>query len=125
MEKLPNNILIVQTAPQLMLLKHAKLFITHGGLGSIKEAVLNGVPMLVIPFETDGPRNAERILYHKLGRHCALSECTPGRIKQLTLDMLESDDMRDHLFRMQNIFCDYENRASSVRFIEQTMSVHA
>ena len=37
---------IVETAPQITLLKKASLYITHGGLTGVREALLLGVPML-------------------------------------------------------------------------------
>jgi UDP:flavonoid glycosyltransferase YjiC (YdhE family) len=113
---------MARTAPQVDLLKHTKLFITHGGLGGIKEAIISGVPMLVIPFDTDQPRNAARVLYHKLGRSCQPSECTPERITQLVRAMLEEDALCGGISYMMNIFRDREAQAPSVRFIEQVLA---
>jgi len=121
-ESLPANVIMVRTAPQLELMKRSNLFITHGGQGGIKEAVMNGVPMLVIPFDTDQPRNAARILYHKLGRSCLPFECTPEVLKRLVRALLETDDMRSGLTYMQHIFCSREAQAPSVQFIEQRLT---
>jgi UDP:flavonoid glycosyltransferase YjiC (YdhE family) len=121
-ESLPVNVVIVRTAPQIDVLKRSKLFITHGGQGGIKEAVMNGVAMLVIPFDTDQPRNAARIFYHRLGRYCLPSECTPEVLKRLVRTMLETDDMRSGLTHMQHIFCNREAQAPSVQFIEQILA---
>jgi UDP:flavonoid glycosyltransferase YjiC (YdhE family) len=121
-ESLPNNVVMVRTAPQLELLRRSKLFITHGGQGGIKEAVMSGVPMLVIPFDMDQPRNAARVFYHRLGRYCLPSQCTPERIQQLVETMLENDEMRDSLTYMRRIFCDREAQAPSVQFIEQLLA---
>src|SRR6185295_9966685 len=46
---LPGNVVLLKSAPQLEILSKASLFITHGGLNSIKEAVYACVPMLVYP----------------------------------------------------------------------------
>jgi len=49
--------------PQVTLLDHATLAVTHGGNNSVTEAVTAGVPMLVLPFSTDqfaGARSLER-----------------------------------------------------------------
>lgn len=63
----PDNVVVAKSAPQLELLERAAAFVTHGGLGSIKEAILARVPMIVIPFAADQPANAKRVEYHKLG----------------------------------------------------------
>jgi zeaxanthin glucosyltransferase len=62
-----SNVQVVAQAPQLSLLRRAKLMIGHGGLGSIKECILSAVPMLVFPIAYDQPGNAARIAYHRLG----------------------------------------------------------
>ena len=41
--------------------------ITHGGLGTIKECILLGVPMVVFPLMRDQPFNAARVAYHGIG----------------------------------------------------------
>lgn len=63
----PENLIIVDRIPQRRLLKGAAVFITHGGLGSIKEAIIEGVPMIVLPTLHDQPFNAMRVRYHGLG----------------------------------------------------------
>lgn len=66
-ESLPPHILVVDTAPQLQILEHADLFITHGGFSSIREAVYYGVPMLVFPCWLDQAGNSARVVFHGLG----------------------------------------------------------
>ncbi len=63
------NIHIFSSVPQLEVLKQADLFIGHGGLNSIKEAVYAEVPMLLYPIhqEYDPKGNAARAVYHGLG----------------------------------------------------------
>jgi zeaxanthin glucosyltransferase len=63
------NIHIFSSVPQLEVLKHADLFIGHGGLNSIKEAIYAEVPMLLYPIhqEYDPRGNAARAVYHGLG----------------------------------------------------------
>ena len=72
---LPPNVQLHRKPPQLELLEKASLFITHGGLGGVKESLLSGTPMLVVPFDTDQPSNAERVRYHNLGRVLAAPRC--------------------------------------------------
>jgi UDP:flavonoid glycosyltransferase YjiC (YdhE family) len=67
--KLPSNVAVFQTIPQLTVLRKAHLMITHGGMNSIAECVLLGVPMLVYPgtHEIDQAGNAARTVYYRLG----------------------------------------------------------
>jgi len=63
----PPNLLVVATLPQRKLLESSDVFITHGGLSSIKEAIVAGTPMIVLPALYDQPFNAMRVRYHNLG----------------------------------------------------------
>jgi N-glycosyltransferase len=51
---------VIEYLPQPLLLPVCDLFITHGGMNSIREALQNGVPMVVTPFSADQPHNARR-----------------------------------------------------------------
>lgn len=59
------DILAVEKAPHRLLFKRAKGIIHHGGVGTMSEALLSGVPQLIIPFTVDQPFWADRL--HKNG----------------------------------------------------------
>ena len=59
--KLPENLIVKNRISQVVVLKQASLFITHGGMNSVSEAMVHGVPMLVIPFVFDQPVNARQV----------------------------------------------------------------
>ncbi|KAG1044389.1 hypothetical protein G6F43_011462 [Rhizopus delemar] len=54
------SILFLEWAPQVAILHHpsTQLFLTHGGAGSVYEALYNGVPIVVYPFFGDQPAAA-------------------------------------------------------------------
>lgn len=45
----PTNFIVRDFVPQLDVLQHAHVFVTHGGLNSAHEGLLAGVPLVVIP----------------------------------------------------------------------------
>ncbi|WP_420124594.1 nucleotide disphospho-sugar-binding domain-containing protein [Nakamurella sp.] len=51
--ELPDGWLVREFLPQVALLEHAAVTVTHGGNNSVTEALTAGVPMLVLPFSTD------------------------------------------------------------------------
>lgn len=51
--EVPDGWLVREFLPQVALLEHATVAVTHGGNNSVTEALTAGVPMLVLPFSTD------------------------------------------------------------------------
>lgn len=64
-----SNVHFFSRVPQLRVLEETDLFITHGGLGSVKEAIEYGVPVLAYPLDLkyDQNGNAFKIEHHGLG----------------------------------------------------------
>lgn len=71
--EMPANVEHLCWAPQRAILREADAFISHGGQSSIKEALWEGVPMLVCPQVYDQHGNASRVDYHKFGRRILTS----------------------------------------------------
>lgn len=66
---IPDNLHIFNYIPQLDILKHCDFMITHGGMNSILECIMNEVPMIVYPLISgwDQNGNAARVVYHQIG----------------------------------------------------------
>lgn len=58
---LPANVIARRRVPQLEVLRAASVFLTHGGMNSVNEALYEGVPMLVVPQGADQPLVADRV----------------------------------------------------------------
>jgi MGT family glycosyltransferase len=59
--ELPDEVDAARTQPQLDVLPHADLFVTHAGMGSAAESLWFGVPTVAIPQAVDQFTNAERL----------------------------------------------------------------
>lgn len=64
---LPRHFLAFPWVPQLELLPLCSAFITHGGMGSVMEAVLSRCPMVVVPVFADQLHTAEAVGRSGLG----------------------------------------------------------
>jgi UDP:flavonoid glycosyltransferase YjiC (YdhE family) len=114
---LPENLIAVERAPQRLLLQHAAAFISHGGLGSIKEAVVAGVPMIVLPALNDQPFNAMRIRFHGLGDALFPERQTVDALQELLQKAIDGT-FQEGLQRMQAQFQAMERAALSQMLID-------
>lgn len=65
--KTPANFLVTPFVPQLAVLPLCSAFVSHGGMGSINEAVMNRVPLIVVPVMGDQPANADNVAAAQIG----------------------------------------------------------
>ena len=80
--------------PQLTLLCRATLFVTHGGMNSVNEALYYGVPMIVLPFGLDQPLVGRELERRKLGRVIAPRALTAARLWRTAKELLRDPEAR-------------------------------
>lgn len=100
----PPNVVAVKSVPQLAVLKRARLMVTHGGLGSVKECIVHGVPMIVFPLAVDQHDNAVRVEHHGLGLRGNIRDVSPARLLMLIDALLRNPDHRPRLAAMRARF---------------------
>lgn len=57
----PEHFIISPYVPQLEVLRHSDVFITHGGMNSVNEGIHFNVPLVVLPQDKDQPAVAQRL----------------------------------------------------------------
>ena len=98
----PPNVIFVEHAPQLELLKKAALCITHGGLNTVLESLSEGVPLLALPVTNDQPGVAARIEEHKVGEFLPLPRLSTERLGELVDCVLTNPEYQQNASRMKN-----------------------
>src|SRR5690606_4443087 len=63
----PSSFVVARSVPQLDVLERASVFVTHGGMGSVMEALYFGVPMVVVPHNFEQGVTAKRVAELGLG----------------------------------------------------------
>jgi UDP:flavonoid glycosyltransferase YjiC (YdhE family) len=120
---LPPRIRLARHVPQIAALRRAAVFITHGGMNSIKESILCGVPMLVIPLPmSDLPGNAARIVWHGLGLSVSPRGSNAGILRDGLVRVLGDGGFRDRVAAMCDLFRAEEARMPAVRIVEDILS---
>jgi len=100
---IPSNVITVNTAPQIELLKRASLCITHAGLNTVLEALAQGVPIVAIPKGFDQPGIAARVAYHGVGEFVEMGELTPERLSRLIRRVRQNPSYRDKARYFQRV----------------------
>lgn len=114
----PSHVILVQSAPQLALLKKAAVVITHGGLNTVKEAIYFGVPMIVFPLMRDQPAVAARVTHHGLGVRGNLNEVSVELIHSLVNQVGKQPGYRARVRAMSERFQELEEAGKSFDIIE-------
>lgn len=90
----PSGWLVRRTLPQVRLLEHASLAVTHGGNNSVTEALTSGVPMLVLPLSTDQFAGAAALEQAGLSVVLDPNGAGPDELRSAARDLLELDPSR-------------------------------
>lgn len=119
---IPPDAILVQYAPQLQLLERARLFISHGGMGSVKESVYFGVPTLLFPVGADQPGNSARMAFHGLGVRGDLQSVTPEKLLHLIDGVEHSPEIRSRLARFSKVYRNLDEERPGLRWIEEQIA---
>lgn len=120
----PADAILSPWVPQLQVLERAAVMITHGGLGTLKECIFRGVPVVVFPISRDQPDNAQRVVHHRLGLSGDLTSYTPQGIFSLVQQVADNPEYRQNMERMRSRFLEVEESGVGVKVIEDTLRRH-
>ncbi|WP_306204476.1 macrolide family glycosyltransferase [Actinoplanes sp. RD1] len=98
---LPANFDVRPYFPQLEVLRHATAFVTHAGMNSTMEALLNGVPTVCVPQMPEQAANARRIQELALGVH--LTEITSAALLDAVTEVEDSEPIHKNLAAMRDL----------------------
>ena len=115
---LPSNVTVVGWVSQLDILEVSSAAVIHGGLGTVKECIYYGVPMLVFPLNYDQPWNARRVKYHKLGLVDDIRTVSGTDLKSQILYLLNNEEIQSSINRMKTIFREREEAQPGADIIE-------
>jgi MGT family glycosyltransferase len=97
----PPNVMVVNYAPQIEVLKRSALCITHAGLNTVLESLSSGVPMIALPITNDQPGVAARIADKNVGIVISPDQASPGTFVAAIQHVLGDSTVRDNVRRMQ------------------------
>jgi len=117
---LPDNVEVHASVPQLSVLKHAKAFVTHGGMGSTMEALSFGVPLIAVPQMGEQRANADRIAELHLGRQVA--DVTAERLRDAVTSALGDAEITAGLEKMRADIADAGGARVAADVVEEVLA---
>jgi len=118
---LPENADVFAWVPQLEVLKLATIAVIHGGLGSVKECIYFGVPMLVVPMGRDQFDNASRIEHHQIGSSLGIDNITVPIVTDKLIELLRSNEIRENILQMQHVFQEMDEQKNEVKLVQSLL----
>ncbi len=94
---LPADCIARKHVPQLEVLERASLFVTHGGMNSVSESLVQGVPMLVAPQGADQFMVARRVEELGLGRRLRRGDHAPERLRALGRTTIDDPGVKERI----------------------------
>ncbi len=107
---LPDNVTVLEWAPQLEVLALADVAINHAGVTSVNECISLGVPIIAYsPDLTDQDGVAARIASHGLGVAAEWDTEDPAQLEQHIEHVLDHESYRSNVQAMREAFLRYES----------------
>jgi MGT family glycosyltransferase len=99
--RIPDNFLVCSHVPQLEVLEHTDVFVTHGGMNSVMEAIYYSVPMVVVPQQPEQAMTAARVAELELGVALEPGQVTAGALRDAVTTVSGDAGYRSRIARMQ------------------------
>jgi zeaxanthin glucosyltransferase len=111
------NVILVQQAPQLEILRKASLMISHGGANTVRECLFFGVPMVLFPMFFDHPGCAARVEYHGIGLSGDIRRSSSRAILEMVSTVLEDPSYKRRAQQMQRHCYEIQEQAPAAGLI--------
>jgi MGT family glycosyltransferase len=118
---MPGNPLVTKYAPQLELLKLARIVITHGGANTVFETLMEGKPMVAIPLAHDQPAIAARLARLGIAEVLPVMRLTAGKIHRAVTRVLNDPTYRCAAVKMQAELHSLNGLQRAADVIEETI----
>ncbi|GAB2978879.1 hypothetical protein GCM10027049_13120 [Mucilaginibacter puniceus] len=120
---IPKHIHVFRKVPQVELLKHIDLMITHGGMNTITECIIAEVPMLVYPGfkDIDQVGNACRVQFHKIGLKGDVKKDSAKMLKHKINTVLTDVSFKENIRKMKNEILSNDNSDEILTLFDQLL----
>lgn len=98
---IPDNFYVYTFVPQVVVLEHTELFITHCGMNSANEAMYYGIPVIGIPQRGDQPIVANRMKELGLGEVINKKHVTATNLSETSSKIFNDSSYQENMAKMR------------------------
>lgn len=125
--RIPDNFIVEPFVPQLEILQHTDLFITHGGMNSVCEGFYFNVPLTVIPQMSDQFVVAKRVEEIGAGIYIRRPEVSPGELRKAAEKVLSDESVKKEGKKIGDSFRSaggYERAVDELFLFKEKYGIH-
>jgi MGT family glycosyltransferase len=120
--QIPDNVEVRAFFPQLDVLGHAEVFLSHTGMNSTMEALYFGVPLVAFPLQPEQEANARRVEDLGLGRRLPAESFSPALIRTVITEVSNDQEIRRNIRAMKQRIRSSGGPAAAADAIEDYLS---
>ncbi|WEV68032.1 glycosyltransferase [Bifidobacterium sp. ESL0769] len=120
--EIPDNIHIYKSVEQLSVLCKASVFLTHGGMNSVNEALYYGVPLVAVPMADDQPAVAARLAELGLGLSLDKRSISAQSLYDAATKVMSSKDTAERIKAMSRDMHEAGGNAQLVRDLDKLLA---
>jgi MGT family glycosyltransferase len=122
---LPPHVRVQPTLPQVTLLPRCALLVCHGGFNSVKEALAQGLPLVILPIAGDQPYCARRCQALGVARVIGPAQRHPQAIRTAVRTVLRDPAYRDRARHMRDDIHALPAAGAAAEALERLVHDHA
>ncbi|MEG7967076.1 macrolide family glycosyltransferase [Bacillus cereus group sp. Sample30] len=118
----PNNFIIAPYVPQSEVLSEADVFITHGGMNSVHDAIHFNVPFVIIPHDKDQPMIAQRLTELEAAHRLLKENVNVQTLKEAVTDVLSNKKYRYGIQKLKDSFLECGGAKEAISVIKSLLN---
>lgn len=121
-KKAPDNFIIASYVPQSEILNEADVFITHGGMNSVHDAIYFNVPFVIIPHDKDQPMIAQRLTELEAAHRLLKEHVNVQTLKEAVTDVLSNKKYRHDIRKLKDSFLQCGGAKEAISVIKSLLN---
>ncbi|HFK1548084.1 macrolide family glycosyltransferase [Bacillus sp. SBS7] len=121
-QKAPDNFIIASYVPQSEILSETDVFITHGGMNSVHDAIHYNVPFVIIPHDKDQPMIAQRLTELEAAHRLLKENVNVRTLKEAVSDVLSNEKYKHGIRKLNDSFLECGGSKEAIAVIKSLLN---